>query len=722
MKKGKRNDELKRWDHMLEQEIFETRLKHHIDELREIYMYLYDSEERFQSLCKNMRYFYEQRSEQLKKSDQEREKNRDWYRKNDMIGMMLYVDNFAGNLSGVCEKISYFQKTNINYIHLMPFLESPKEKSDNGYAVSDFGKVNKKFGTIKDLVSLIQKCHESGIYVSMDFVMSHTSDEHEWAKKAREGQKEYQDRYYFFDNYSMPALYERTMSQVFPTTAPGNFTWIRELQNYVMTTFHPYEWDLNYANPIVFHEMMNHFLYLANCGIDIMRIDAISYIWKEINTPCRDLPQAHMLIRAMRIISEIVCPGVLLLGEVETEPQKAVSYFGTADKPECHMLSNTTGMATIWNTVATRDTRLLKNHLDFFAKLPRDFIFLNHLRCHDEIRWKLDYRSLQSWGMEEVPHKKYLNDFFTGKVKESFSKAELYNESLYFNDARVCATTASLCGMEKALEEKDEKKLQMAVSLDTMLHALLFMQSGIPILYSGDEIGQLNDYSYKQDEKKKKDCRWVYRGKMDWQTVDKLEKEKTAFGQIFENLQKLKEMKKREKVYDADAKFYTIPTWDDSLLCLVREKEKDKVIGLFNFSEKKKTAWIDEQDDLYRDIYTDEVVRASAISLEPYQFLFLKRMNLARPRPKNTISQKPKGLKAGPPKGVKPKMWKPPVYPPKKEETKESGIKQGIKDNEKERGRLSKQKVKSDEGEGEKIAKQEVKKDEAKKIEQSKRK
>lgn len=655
---------------MLKREIFETRLKGHIDELREIYMYLYDDEEMFQSLCENMRYFYEQRSEQLQESDREKEKNREWYKKNDMLGMMLYIDNFAENLDGVSKKLSYFQKANINYIHLMPFLESPDEKSDGGYAVSDFRKVDEKFGTIQDLINLTQKCHEKGIYISMDFVMNHTSDEHEWAKKAREGLAEYQDRYYFFDNYAMPALYERTVPQVFPTTAPGNFTWLRELQSYVMTTFYPYQWDLNYSNPIVFNEMMNNFLYLANCGIDIMRIDAVPYIWKEVNTPCRNLPQVHMLVRMMRIIDEIVCPGVLLLGEVVMEPEKVVPYFGTVEKPECHMLYNVTIMATIWNTVATRDTRLLKNQLDFLSKLPKDFVFLNYLRCHDDIGWGLDYNTLRSWGMEEVPHKQYLNDFFTGKVEGSFSCGELYNESLYFNDARVCATTASMCGIERALNEKNREYLDMAIQLDTMLHAFMLMQTGVPVLYSGDEIGQLNDYSYKKDVKKRKDSRWVHRGKMDWQVADKIDDITTVQGRVFRNLQKLEEIRKREKVYASNAKCYTVPTWDDSLLCIVREDEKDKIIGLFNFSEEKKTAWIDEQDDLYRNIYTDEVVRASALRLEPYQFLLLKRMNLASPRAKSVISQKPKGLKAGPPKGVKPKMWKAPVYQPKKEEKK----------------------------------------------------
>ena len=271
--------------------------------------------------------------------------------------MMFYIDNFAGNMKGVESKIDYLEKNNVNYIHLMPFLDTPKGRSDGGYAVADFRKVQENLGTMDELEELTGACHEKGISVCMDFVMNHTSEDHEWAKKARQGDGEYMSRYFFYDNSYIPSLYEKTVPQVFPTTAPGNFTWLPEIGHYVMTTFYPYQWDLNYRNPRVFNEMMYNFLFLANKGIDIIRIDAVPYIWKELNTSCRNLPQVHTIVRMMRLISEIVCPGILLLGEVVMEPEKVVPYFGTVEKPECHMLYNVTTMATTWHTVATRDVR-----------------------------------------------------------------------------------------------------------------------------------------------------------------------------------------------------------------------------------------------------------------------------------------------------------------------------------------------------------------------------
>ena len=460
--------------------VYEKRFARHIDELKWLYMELYGNSSMFAELCDNLYRFYEERNDDLKKIDQNREARPDWYKQNDMLGMMFYIDNFAGNMKGVESKLEYLEKSNVNYIHLMPFLDTVEGRSDGGYAVADFRKVQEKLGTMEDLESLTAACHKKDINVCMDFVMNHTSEDHEWAKKARQGIGEYMSRYFFFDNYSIPAQYEKTVPQVFPTTAPGNFTWLPEVEHFVMTSFYPYQWDLNYKNPRVFNEMMYNFLFLANKGIDIIRIDAVPYIWKELNTQCRNLPQVHTIVRMMRMIGEIVCPSVLLLGEVVMEPEKVVPYFGTVEKPECHMLYNVTTMATTWHTVATRDVGLLRQQLDIVNGLPKDYVFLNYLRCHDDIGWGLDYSSLAREGIRERSHKQYLNDYFQGYVGDSTSRGELYNADPVTGDARFCGTTASMCGIEKAGFEQDAEAMKRAIQKDVMLHAYMFMQSGIP--------------------------------------------------------------------------------------------------------------------------------------------------------------------------------------------------------------------------------------------------
>ena len=604
---------------------FETRLGRHMDELKWLYMELYDSQEHFDDLLKNLKGFYEDRKASLKDLDKAREKDPGWYRRNGMLGMMLYVDQFAGTLNGVREKLDYIKKCGVNYVHLMPLLDTVEGRSDGGYAVADFRKVQEKLGTMKDLEKLADECHKDGISLCLDFVMNHTSEDHEWAKRARAGEREYQDRYFFFDNYSLPAMYEKTVPQVFPTTAPGNFTWLPDRQEFVMTSFYPYQWDLNYRNPVVFNEMMYNFLYLANQGIDVLRIDAVPYIWKQIGTNCRNLPQVHTSVRMMRMIGEIVCPGIVLLGEVVMEPDKVAPYFGTVEKPECHMLYNVTTMATTWHTVATRDVRLLKRQMEIVSSLPSDYTFLNYLRCHDDIGWGLDYPLLEQWGMLQVPHKKYLNDHFTGKLEGSVSRGELYNEDLVTGDARFCATTASMCGVEKAGFEQDEYAMGAAIQVDVMLHAYMLFLSGIPMLYSGDEIGQVNDYTYKEDPNKAADSRYIHRGKFQWDLVENIEKPETVQGRLFARLAELEKIRGKEKVFDASADFRIVETWDDGILGLVRESEDGKLIGLFNFSDEPRIAWIHEDDGLYRDLLSGNEMKASGVWVDGHGFFWMKR-------------------------------------------------------------------------------------------------
>ena len=490
---------------MKKDEIFQKRMERHHDELRWLYMELYQNSDMFAELCDGMHRFYCERKTALRKRDSQKEKDPDWFKRRDMTGMMLYIDNFAGELKGVKEKLPYLESCHVNCIHLMPFLDSPKGRSDGGYAVADFRKIKPELGTMSDLASLAEACHQRGMNLCMDFVMNHTSEDHEWAVKARQGDGEYMSRYFFYDNDEIPQKYEETVPQVFPSTAPGNFTWLPDAGHYVMTTFYPYQWDLNYRNPRVFNEMMYNFLFLANLGMDIIRIDAVPYIWKELGTQCRNLPQVHTIVRMMRMISEIVCPSVLLLGEVVMEPEKVVPYFGTVEKPECHMLYNVTTMASIWHTAATGKVSLLKHQLDVISRLPRDYVFLNYLRCHDDIGWGLEYAWLRREDMEEMPHKKFLNAYFTGNWPGSMARGELYNDDPASGDARLCGTTASLCGLESALEKGDPEAVDRTLSCDLMLHACMMTLSGIPMLYSGDEIGALNDYSYRQDPAKAAD-------------------------------------------------------------------------------------------------------------------------------------------------------------------------------------------------------------------------
>ena len=602
---------------------FRSRFERHEEELRWLYMELYHGDEQAwdyfaDMLCRA----YENRRDGLRRLDRQRLEEPDWYKGGDLVGMLMYVDCFAGTLQGVREKLDYIQDCGVNYLHLMPLLESPVGRSDGGYAVSDFRKVQPSLGTMEDLAALAADCHGRGVAVCLDFVMNHTSEDHEWAVRARNGEKEYQDRYFFYDNWDIPREFERTVPQVFPTTAPGNFSWCPEANKVVMTTFYPYQWDLNYANPAVFNDMTENMLFLCNQGVDIIRLDAVPYIWKQLGTTCRNLPQVHSLVRMMRMVCEIVCPSCLLLGEVVMEPSKVVPYFGSVEKPECHLLYNVTTMASTWHTVATKDVRLLQHQLGQVFALPREYTFLNYLRCHDDIGWGLDYGFLRRFGCDEAEHKHFLNEYLTGAWWGSPARGELYNNDPRLRDARLCGTTASLCGLEAGRYEHDAAKTEWALRLDIMLHAYMFTLSGIPVLYSGDEIGLENDYSYHGDPHKCADSRYLHRGKMDWDAAEKRHDPDTVEGSLFTTLGFLEKLRSAHRVFEAGADAWLLLTGDDGVLGIGRYCRGEKLAAYFNFSEGER--WVPvNTPGTFSDLLTGEAVDHGGVLLPPGGFAWL---------------------------------------------------------------------------------------------------
>ncbi len=603
--------------------IFDQRLARHYDELKWLYCELYRDEEAFSDFVEMLRRSWEERKKPLRDQDRKREADPDWYRRRDLLGMMLYVNAFAGNLRGVQEKLGYLRECGVNYLHLMPPLESPQGRSDGGYAVSDFRKIQPALGTMEDLEALADACRRRGISLCLDFVMNHTSEDHAWAKRARAGEAEYRDRYFFYDSWDLPREFEKTVPQVFPTTAPGSFTELSD-GSVVMTNFYPYQWDLNYQNPAVFRDMTENLLYLANRGVDVLRLDAVPYIWKELGTSCRNLPQVHILSRMLRMVTEVVCPSVLLLGEVVMEPAKVAPYFGAPEKPECHMLYNVTTMATTWHTLATGDTSLLRRQMEILCGLPKDFLFLNYLRCHDDIGWGLDYPWLaQAFGMNETAHKKFLNDYFTGKWPGSPSRGELYNDEPRLGDARLCGTTASLCGVEAA--GTDPARLERAVACDLTLHAWMFSQSGIPVVYSGDEVGRFNDWSYHDDPGKREDSRCLHRGDFQWDLARRRTDPGTYQGKLFQGLRRLEEIRAAEPCFDASADVWVEDAGSPHVLALVRKQGNRELVCLFNFAGEFVRARTD-RDGSYTDLmYGNRYDGLRDVELWPNGFAWLLR-------------------------------------------------------------------------------------------------
>ena len=571
---------------------FGNRLARHHDELDQLFMSLYDDRAALEDLEQAMAAAYEARPDDLKKLDKQREADPEWYKRGNMFGMTMYTDLFAGSLRKLANRIPYLEEQHLTYLHLMPLLKMPHPQNDGGYAVEDFNTVDPSLGTNADLASLTKKLRKAGISLCLDFVMNHTASTHEWAMKAKAGDPEYQDYYFCYDDRTIPDEYERTTPQVFPNTAPGNFSWCDEMHKWVLTSFYPFQWDLNYRNPKVLVAMLTSALNLANLGVEVLRIDAVPYIWKQLGTTSRNLPQVHTIVRMLRIALECVCPAVVLKGEVVMAPKELAAYFGTPEHPECHMLYNVSTMVNLWSALANGDTRLLKAQIDALDALPENCWFVNYLRCHDDIGWGLDEPQEWRLGIDPFRHKEFLYHFYEGSVPGSWSMGELYNYDAASGDARSCGTTASLCGIEKALYTHDKPSLERGIDRDLLMHKAMAFLRGFPMLNCGDEIAQLNGWDYKDDPDRVEDSRNLHRSKFNWRAAAKRNEPGTLQNRLWEGMAELRRMRD-DPCFAPDAWVTTWDTHNQSVLAIVRKAGDAVLLGLFNFSQADQTAYLD---------------------------------------------------------------------------------------------------------------------------------
>ena len=599
---------------------FERRLAQRRDELDWLYMELYHDRDRLDGLKAMMARAYGGRGEGLRRLDKKREAGPEWFRAGKMLGVTMYPGLFAGSLKGVEEKLGYLKEQGITYVHLMPLLKMPHPDNDGGYAVEDFNQVDPTLGSNGDLARLAAAMRRRGMSLCLDFVINHTADTHDWAMRAKAGEREYQDRYICFDSPDIPREMEKTIPDVFPETAPGSFIFVPEMGKYVCSSFHPYQWDLNYRNPAVFHDMADSMLRLANLGVEVLRIDAVPYLWKQMGTTCRNLPQVHTIMRLIRLITECVCPGVILKGEVVMAPRELAPYFGTADKPECHLLYNASTMATQWSALASGDVRQLKRQLDDLHSLPAHCCFVNYLRCHDDIGWGLDEDYGRALGIDPVAHKKYLYEFFEGSFPGSFARGERYNYNPATQDARTCGTTASLCGIEKGLYEGDEGQVALGVRRDLMMHAAVMCMAGFPMLSSGDEIGQLNGYGYHDDPILREDSRNLHRTPFSWDSAARRTTPGTVQQRLWDGLRQLEKLRAGQPCFGPGAWVTTWDTHNNSVLAIVRRTGDETMACLFNFSGLAQTVWLDGLEGEFSDLISGERACCPSGTLGPYQY------------------------------------------------------------------------------------------------------
>jgi glycosidase len=579
---------------------FTTRLHRHFPLLFRLYYSLYSSRYDYffhvEDLLTCLARAWFERPTDLRDLDQAREENPLWFQSNQVVGGVCYVDLFAGNLEGLRSKIPYLKELGLTYLHLMPFFKRPEGASDGGYAVSSYREVHPPIGTMEQLAALARDLRAAGISLVADLVFNHTSEEHTWAIKARAGEVEYQEMYHIFPDRSMPDAYERYLREIFPEEHPGAFTYHEDLKSWVWTTFHEYQWDLNYANPAVFNRMSEEMLFLANQGVEIIRLDAVAFIWKQLGTSCENLPEAHTLIQAFNAVARIAAPSLLFKSEAIVHPDEVVKYIAPG---ECQLSYNPLLMALLWNSLATRKTRLLTQALGSRFKLDPGTAWVNYVRCHDDIGWTFSDEDAARLGVNGNDHRDFLNEFYRGRFPGSFARGLPFQENLKTGDCRISGTCASLAGLEKALNEEGPREVELAIRRIALIHGIIMTAGGIPLIYLGDEIGTLNDYSYLEHPWRKSDSRWAHRVPANWEAYARHNDPTTVEGGVFQSFQDLIALRKERTVF-AGGELDVILTENVHVLGYNRLHDGERAAVFANFSESEQiiSAKVIEQNNL----------------------------------------------------------------------------------------------------------------------------
>lgn len=613
-----------------DQQLFKQRLEDNFlvlfSLLHQVYGQRYDFYYFLQQLVYSMKNAIKERSSKLKQQDRQRVKEPDWFKKENMLGISCYVDLFAGDLTSLQQKIPYLASIGITYLHLMPLYKSPKGDSDGGYAVTDYRQTDERLGNIKDLKKLSDALSASGISLVLDFVFNHTSDEHQWAKEAQKGNAEYQEFYWMFDDKSQPDMYEQNLREIFPQVRKGNFTWCPKANKWVWTTFNNFQWDLNYSNPAVFNGIAEEMFFLANLGCDALRLDALAFIWKEMGTSCENQPKAHLLIQAFKRCLKIIAPGVLFKSEAIVHPDEVIKYI---DKDECQLSYNPLLMALIWDSLATRKTQLLTQSMRKSFDISGDCAWVNYARCHDDIGWTFDDTLAANLGINGNDHRHFLNQFYTGRFEGSFASGVAFGENAETGDCRVCGSLASLAGLEKAIEHGDLELINHAVGRVLMIHSIILSIGGIPLLFSGDELGLLNNYEYQEDPSKAHDDRWVHRLSIQDSDVKNSKVIDSPNQKIAQGLEKLILIRKQNSILgNAETDFIEVN--NQHVFAYTRRNEQtDTLVAIANFSEQVQS--IDGKvltqlnGNRFNDLISGENFSSipSHIQLLPYQVMWL---------------------------------------------------------------------------------------------------
>ena len=569
---------------------------------------------------------YAARSDELRALDERRLMAPDWFQRTDVLGYVCYTDRFAGTLRDLPDRVGYLRELGVSHLHLMPLLKPRPAPNDGGYAVMDYRAVDPRLGTTDDLRATADVLRGAGISLVLDLVCNHTAREHEWAEKARAGDPTYLAYYRTYPDRTEPDDWERSLPEVFPDFAPGNFTWDPACERWVWTTFNDYQWDLDYTNPDVFAEMFSVICHLANVGVEVLRLDAVAFMWKRKGTNCQNQPEVHLLLQAWRALSRIVAPAVILLAEAIVSPDDLVGYLGRGEGAgkECELAYHNVLMVSLWSALAEQNAALLTHTLRAMPPIPPSAAWLTYVRLHDDIGWAVTDENAGAVGLGGYDHRAFLSDFYSGEFPGSFARGAVFQANPATGDRRISGSLASLAGLEEALERGDDEAAALAVRRILLLNHLILTFGGVPLVYMGDEIGMRNDPAYAQDPELAADNRWLHRPRMDWAAAERRTDPGSIEARVYLELQSLVRLRAVTPELHAQAAAEALWNDDPRVFTLLRSSARGDLLVLANVSPHVVSTGLPNHWGRVHDLVTGEDADGRVVLAE-YQVRWLRR-------------------------------------------------------------------------------------------------